>query len=87
MQDANGSIDRGGPVESVDPEAAARVRRTALEFLEKGVEAKIDIDPETLTPGYVPQVIGVGKLFCGYYPSEQAAIEGGTAWLRAKAQS
>ena len=53
-----------------------------------GVEAKLDIDPEALEPGYVAHVIGVGKLLaCGYHESEQAAIEAGNAWLREKANT
>ena len=55
-------------------------------LLAKGVEAKLDIDPEALAPGYSARVIGMGaKLPCGYHASEQAAIDAGTAWLQAKA--
>lgn len=63
-------------------------QQRAGHLLELGVEAKLDIDPESLTPGYVPHVIGVGKLLaCGYHESEQAAIEAGNAWLREKANT
>lgn len=61
------------------------VQQRAEYLLAKGVEAKLDIDPETLAPGYAAHVIGVGELPCGYHHSEQAAIDAGTAWLRAKA--
>jgi hypothetical protein len=49
------------------------------------VEAKLDIDPDALAPGYAAHAIGVGKLPCGYHASEQEAIDAGIAWLRAKA--
>ena len=58
------------------------VRQRAEHLLAKGVEAKLDIDPEATAPGYAAHAIGVGKLPCGYHASEQDAIEAGTAWLR-----
>lgn len=58
------------------------VQKRAKYLLEQGVEAKLDIDPDTLAPGYAARVIGVGKLPCGYHDSEQAAIDAGTAFLR-----
>ena len=61
------------------------VQQRAEYLLAKGVEAKLDIDPEALEPGYAAHAIGVGKLPCGYHASEQAAIDAGTSWLRAKA--
>jgi hypothetical protein len=61
------------------------VQQRAEHLLAKGVEAKLDIDPEAMAPGYAAHAIGVGKLPCGYHASEQDAIEAGTAWLRAKA--
>lgn len=63
------------------------VQQRAEYLLAKGVEAKLDIDPEVLEPGYSAHVIGVGKLPCGYHASEQDAIDAGTAWLRTKAQT
>lgn len=63
-------------------------QQRAGHLLEIGVEAKLDIDTEALQPGYVANVIGVGKLLaCGYHDSEQAAIDAGTAWLREKANT
>ena len=61
------------------------VQQRAEYLLAKGVEAKMDIDPEALAPGYAAHAIGVGKLPCGYHASEQEAIDAGTTWLRAKA--
>ena len=61
------------------------VQQRAEYLLAKGVEAKLDIDPETLAPGYSAHAIGVGKLPCGYRASKQEAIDAGTAWLRSKA--
>ena len=61
------------------------VQQRADHLLAKGVEAKLDIYPEALAPGYAAHVVGVGKLPCGYHASEQAAIDAGTSWLRAKA--
>lgn len=61
------------------------VQQRAEYLLEKGVEAKLDIDPDALVPGFAAHVIGVGKLPCGYHESEQAAIDAGIALLRAKA--
>lgn len=61
------------------------VQQRAEYLLAKGVEAKLDIDPEDLAPGYSAHAIGVGKLPCGYHASKQDAIDAGTAWLRAKA--
>lgn len=61
------------------------VQQRAEHLLAKGVEAKLDIDPDAMEPGYAAHAIGVGKLPCGYHDSEQAAIDAGTAWLRAKA--
>ena len=61
------------------------VQQRAEYLLAKGVEARLDIDPEALAPGYAAHAIGVGKLPCGYHGSEQAAIDAGTAWLREKA--
>jgi hypothetical protein len=63
------------------------VQQRAEYLLGKGIEAKLDIDPEALEPGYAAHAIGVGKLPCGYHASEQAAIEAGTAWLREKAKT
>ncbi len=60
------------------------VQQRAEHLLAKGVEAKLDIDPEAMAPGYAAHAIGIGKLPCGYHASEQDAIEAGTAWLRAK---
>ncbi len=60
-------------------------RQRAEYLLSKGVEAKLDIDPVELVPGYSAHVIGVGKLPCGYHASEQAAIDAGTEFLRAGA--
>lgn len=62
------------------------VQQRAEYLLGKGVEAKLDIDPEALEPGYSAHVIGVGKLPCGYHDTEQSAIEAGTAWLKKKAE-
>lgn len=61
------------------------LQQRAEYLLAKGVEAKLDIDPEALALGYAAHVVGVGKLPCGYHESEQDAIDAGTAWLRAKA--
>ena len=61
------------------------VQQRAEYLLAKGVEARLDIDPEALAPCYAAHAIGVGKLPCGYHGSEQAAIDAGTAWLREKA--
>lgn len=61
------------------------MQQRAEYLLGKGVEAKLDIDPDLLAPGYAAHVIGVGKLPCGYHESEQAAIDAGVAWLRTKA--
>lgn len=61
------------------------VQQRAEYLLAKGVEAKLDIDPGQLKPGYTVHVIGVGSLPCGYYTTEQLAIEAGIAWLRVKA--
>ena len=61
------------------------VQQRAKYLLAKGVEAKLDIDHDALEPGYAAHVVGVGKLPCGYYDSEQEAIDAGTAWLRTKA--
>ena len=61
------------------------VQQRAEYLLTKGVEAKMDIDPEALAPGYAAHAVGVGKLPCGYHASEQAAIDAGEAWLREKA--
>jgi len=61
------------------------VQQRAEYLLAKGVEAKLDIDPDALSPGYAAHAIGVGKLPCGYHASEQAAIDAGTDWLREKA--
>lgn len=67
---------------------AEMTRQQRAEYLlAQGVEAKLDIDPETLAPGYAAHVTGVGKLPCGYHESDQAAIDAGTAWLREKAQA
>lgn len=63
------------------------VQQRAEYLLAKGVEAKLDIDPEALAPGYAAHAIGVGKLPCGYHDSEQAAIDAGTEWLREKAKT
>lgn len=63
------------------------VQQRAEYMLEKGVEAMFDIDPDALAPAYTAQVIGVGILPCGYYKSEQEAIDAGTAWLREKAKT
>ena len=63
------------------------VQQRAEYLLQKGVEAKLDIDPDALEPGYAAHAIGVGKLPCGYHTSEQAAINAGTTWLRNKAMS
>ena len=63
------------------------VQQRAEHLLEKGIEAKLDIDPDALAPGYSAWVIGVGKLPCGYHESERAAIDAGTAWLREKAKA
>ena len=63
-------------------------QQRAGHLLEIGVEAKLDINPEALKPGYVAHVIGVGKLLaCGYHESEQAAIKAGNDWLREKANA
>ena len=61
------------------------VQQRAEYLLEKGVVAKIDIDPDSIAPAYVAYVAGVGKLFCGYHNTEDAAIDAGIAFLRAKA--
>jgi hypothetical protein len=61
------------------------IQQRAEYLLAKGVEAKIDIDPEKVNFAYTPHVIGVGKLNCGYYITETEAIEAGIAWLRKKA--
>ena len=61
------------------------VQQRAEYLLGKGVEAKLDIDPEALAPGYAAHAVGVGKLPCGYHASEHAAIDAGEAWLREKA--
>ena len=61
------------------------VQQRAEYLLAKGVEAKLDIDPKALAPGYAAHAVGVGKLPCGYHGSEQSAIDAGTAWLRKKA--
>lgn len=67
-------------------EYSEMTRQQRAEYLlSKGVEAKLDIDPDDLRPGYAAHVIGVGKLPCGYHDSEQAAIDAGTAFLRAGA--
>jgi hypothetical protein len=63
------------------------VQQRAEYLLSKGVEAKLDIDPEALAIGYAAHAIGVGKLPCGYHDSEQAAIDAGTTWLRSKAMT
>ena len=63
------------------------VQQRAEYLLAKGVEAKMDIDPDALAPGYAAHAIGVGKLPCGYHASEQEAIDAGTAWLREKAMT
>ena len=63
------------------------VQQRAEYLMTKGVEAKLDIDPEALAPGYAAHVIGIGKLPCGYHESKQAAIDAGTAWLREKAMT
>ena len=61
------------------------VQQRAEHLLSKGVEARLGIDKDTLTPGYEAHVAGVGKLPCGFHKTEQAAIDAGTAWLRKKA--
>lgn len=61
------------------------VKQRAEYLLAKGVEAKLDIDPEALAPGYAAHAIGVGKLPVGYHETEKAAIAAGISWLRSKA--
>lgn len=55
-------------------------------LLSVGVTAKLTIDPEALHPAYVPKVehILLASL-CGYFDSEEAAIEAGTKRLTAYA--
>ncbi|EXI92113.1 MAG: hypothetical protein AW12_00856 [Candidatus Accumulibacter sp. BA-94] len=62
------------------------VKQRAEYLLKKGVEAKIQIDPDRLAPGYAAHVDGVMLLPCGYHSSQEAAIEAGKAWLLAKAK-
>lgn len=59
-------------------------QQRAAYLLSQGIEAKFDIDPTTLTPGFSAHVVGIGKLPCGYYESEQAATDAGIDWLLRK---
>ncbi len=61
------------------------VQQRAKHLLSLGVFAKLGIDPDAMQPGYSANVRGIGMLPCGYHQDEQAAIDAGTAWLRAKA--
>lgn len=64
------------------------VKQRAEYLLKKGVEAKMQIDPDRLAPGYAAHVVGIGMLSaCGYHRSEQDAIEAGREYLLAKARS
>lgn len=60
-------------------------QQRAQYLLAQGVEARLGIDPTTLTPGYGAHVVAIGQLPVGYSASSQAAIDAGTAWLRTKA--
>jgi len=64
---------------------AMNIQQRAQYLLDQGVTAKLEINSETFSPAYVPQVIGVGNLQCGFFESPQVAIEMGTAWLLDKA--
>lgn len=61
------------------------VQERAKFLLSQGLEAKLDIDPDKLEPGFVAYVHEVGKLPCGFYSSEPDAIAAGLAWLNEKA--
>ncbi|AXY41621.1 hypothetical protein [Halomonas sp. JS92-SW72] len=52
-------------------------------LLRVGVTARLTIDPEKLHPAYVPKVgdILMASL-CGYFDSEEGAIEAGTKRLQ-----
>ena len=65
---------------------AMNTKERAAHLLDIGVSADLDMNRTTLEPGFVAAVNGVGYLPCGYHPTEQAAIEAGTKWLREKAQ-
>ena len=73
-------------IEHLDWNAMSTQER-AQHLLKIGVIAKLDMDKESLEPGFVAAVDGVGHLPCGYHKTEQAAIEAGTTWLREKAQA
>lgn len=63
------------------------LKQRAEYLLGKGVIAKLDIDPDTMTPGYSAHVNGFARLPCGYHQSEKSAVEAGTSWLKEKIKS
>lgn len=55
-------------------------------LLRVGVTAKLTIDPDRLQPAYVPKVDDILLVsLCGYFDSEEAAIDAGTKRLQAAA--
>lgn len=65
---------------------AMTTQQRATHLLAQGVVAQLDIDPDTLTPGYAAHVSSVGRLPCGFHPTEEDAIQAGTTWLQGKAK-
>lgn len=74
----------------MSPEEKARYNALPLHekaqyLLDKGITAKIQIDPERLAPAYVAFCGEVGLGVAGYHEGEEAAIAAATKWLEAKA--
>jgi len=77
---------KGATPASQVPYEQMNVSQRAQYLLSMGIEAKLDIDPVALEPGYAAfAVVNGAKLPCGYHKSQDEAIGAGTLWLKDKA--
>lgn len=58
------------------------VPHRAAYLLRRGLVAVLSIDPDKMNVGYFAHVKGVGKLPCDLQPTEEAAVQVATDWLK-----
>jgi len=71
------------PTDKKEYEALTSMEDRAKWLLRKGVTAKPDIIQATLSMTF--RAVAAGAILPGEYPTAEAAIAGGTAWLAQKA--